>query len=499
MTTLRSLFHPGLASRFRSRERTAAATATDTLTMAAPNLNPYIFRAYDIRGAVDEDLTPGSVERIGRAYGSHMRREYDVERVVIGRDNRPSSESLSSALSEGIRAAGVSVVDIGLAPSPLVYYAAATWGIDGGAVVTASHSPTQMNGLKLLERRGIPISPDEIQRVYRIAVSGDFTDGAGTLEPRDAKGEYLEFLARRFALRRPLCVAVDPGNAVATVTGPEALRRIGCEVSGINLELDGTFPAHLPDPQDAATMEGLRAEVRRVNADMGVAWDGDGDRVGIVDELGGRRDADALLVVFARDLLSRHPGARILLDVKVSLTTISAIRAAGGKPVLGPCGHSLGKRKLRDEGILFGGETAAHFYFAENYFGLDDGVYASCVVAKLLSEGDRPLSQFFAGIPQYVTSPEFKLPCPDDAKFAVVAAITERFRAAYPVLDIDGARIDFGEGWALVRASNTGPALTARIEAESVARYEEIRDRVLEALATHPTVTIPDEMRALPS
>lgn len=461
--------------------------------MDAATLNPQMFRAYDIRGRVRDDLTPVVAERIGRAYGTLMIRRYGVREVVVGRDNRPSSEGLRDGLVAGLRAAGVSVIDIGLSPSPLLYFAAAAWSVDGGVNVTGSHNPATMNGMKLLERRGIPLSADEIQEVRRLADSGDFECGAGALTTRDPKEEYWTLLSRRFALPRSLRVVADAGNGVAAVTGPEALRRIGCAVIGLYTDLDGSFPHHLPDPQEPATMTDLAAEVRRHGADFGVAWDGDADRLGVVDERGLRHEADALLALFARDLLARHPGERILVDVKISLTAIEEIRAHGGEPVFAPSGHSIIKRRMRDLGVRFGGEAASHFFFGEDYYGFDDAVFAACLLARIVAEGSQSLSAQFTGLRRFVTSPEIKLPCPDDAKFRIAADLAQRFRRLYPVLEIDGARIDFGDGWALVRASNTTPVLTLRLEAQTRDRYDAIRSRIWAALAAYPEVTIPEQ------
>ena len=469
-------------------------------TARRPRLNPHIFRAYDIRGVVGEDLGSEVAALIGSAYGTYLRRAYGGETMVLGRDNRPSSPSLRDGFVRGARAAGVSVVDIGLAPSPLLYFAAAAWGIDGGASVTGSHNPPHMNGLKLLERRGIPIAPEEIQAVRALAEARDFESGAGGLEERDPKPAYWDFLGRRFSLARRLKVVTDAGNGVAACTGPEALRRIGCDVAETYSELDGTYPHHLPDPQEPAAMEALRAAVIAHGGDCGIAWDGDGDRLGVVDERGRRHEPDEILALLARDFLGRHPGARVLIDVKCSATVVRAIEDAGGLPVFAPSGHSLGKRKMREEGIRFGGESSGHFYFGEDYpgldYGIDDAVFGACAVAELLARGPTPLSARFeemrAGLPRLITSPELKLPCPDADKFGVAAAVAKRFRGRYPVLAIDGARIEFPGGWALVRASNTTPVLSVRLEAESAERYDAIRAMIWEALAEHPAVTIPE-------
>ena len=459
--------------------------------MGEPDLNPDMFRAYDIRGVVGRDLTPAVVERLGLAYATFLRRTSPAPRVVVGRDNRPSSLEFRDALIRGIRAAGVSVIDVGLTPSPVMYYAAILWKADGGVNVTGSHNPPQDNGLKLLEGAGLPLAPDAIQAVRQIAERGEFDHGHGDLEEREILPDYLNFLEQRFALRQPLHVVVDPGNAVATLTGPPALERIGCRVDGINLQLDGTFPAHLPDPQDGATMVELIQQVRERGADFGIAWDGDGDRLGVVDERGVRWTPDEILAVFARDVLTRHPGTRILVDVKVSLTAIDEIRRCGGVPVFGPTGHSLAKRKMRAEGLLFGGEGSAHYFFGEDYYGLDDAVFGACALARIAARSAQPFSVQLDGLHSYFTSPELKLPCPDEAKFGVAQAIGARYRDRYPVLDVDGARIDFGDGWALVRASNTGPVLSIRFEAQSAPAYERIREEIVTALSEHPELTVP--------
>jgi phosphomannomutase/phosphoglucomutase len=454
------------------------------------SLNPRIFRAYDIRGNVSKDLTPPISERIGSAYGTYLQRTYASQRVVVGRDNRLSSEALRDAFVRGVRATGVSVVDIGLSPSPLLYFAAAHWGIDGGANVTASHLPPEYNGFKLLERKGIPLGPQEIQALVPIAETGNFADGDGALEYRDPLPEYLAMLESRFRLPRPLRVVADPGNGVAAITGPEALRRIGCDVITINGELDGTFPAHVPNPQVPEAMEMLGEEVLRQHADLGVAWDADGDRLGVIDENGKRHESDRVLALFAEDVLTRHPHARIYVDVKISQSTTDAIRKHGGEPYMGPTGHSLIKRIMRAEALLLGGEGSGHLFFGEDYFGFDDAVFGACQLANIVARDNRPLSTYFAGHREYVTSPEFRLPCSDKAKAAISAAIADQFRAEYQILEVDGARIDFGNGWALVRPSNTAPELSVRLESQTKDGFDRIKRRIIDALRMHPEVDI---------
>ena len=470
--------------------------------MSGTTVEPRIFRAYDVRGRADTELTPEVARLIGRAYATHLRRAGGAATIVVGRDNRPSSEGLLGGFVEGARASGVDVVGIGLSPSPLLYFAAARWGMAGGCNVTGSHGGPEVNGLKLLESEGIPLSASAIQGLRALIEADDFEQGAGAFEERDALPEYVAYLGERFALGRPLTVVADAGHGATALAGPAALERAGCEVVGINLAPDAGGSDPPADPQLAASMEGLRAAVVAQGADMGVAWDGDGDRLGIVDEGGRRHDPDAILTLLAWDLLSRHPGARVLVDVKVSLATIRAIEAHGGRPVFGPTGHSRAKRLMREAGILLGGEASSHFYFREDYFGFDDAIFGACLIAQLVSARGRPLSALMAALmsegrgtgPALVTSPELRIPCDDAAKFRIAEECAARFRTSQPVLEIDGARIDFEGGWALVRASNTEPVLSVRLEAESREAYGVIAQRVSEALRASGVGHLPSEL-----
>ena len=470
--------------------------------MSGTTVEPRIFRAYDVRGRADTELTPDVARLIGRAYATHLRRAGGAATIVVGRDNRPSSEGLLRGFVEGARASGVDVVGIGLSPSPLLYFAAARWGMAGGCNVTGSHGGPEVNGLKLLESEGIPLSASAIQGLRALIEADDFEQGAGAFEERDALPEYVAYLGERFALPRPLTVVADAGHGVTAIAGPAALERAGCEVVGLNLAPDAGGSDAPADPQLAASMEGLRAAVVAQGADMGVAWDGDGDRLGIVDEGGRRHDPDAILSLLAWDLLSRRPGARVLVDVKVSLATIRAIEAHGGRPVFGPTGHSPAKRLMREAGILLGGEASSHFYFREDYFGFDDAIFGACLIAQLVSARGRPLSALMATLmseergagPALLTSPELRIPCDDAAKFRIAEECAARFRASQPVLEIDGARIEFDGGWALVRASNTEPVLSVRLEAESREAYGVIAQRVSEALRASGVGPLPSEL-----
>ena len=459
-----------------------------------PTLNPHIFRAYDVRGVAGDDLTPDVAQLIARAHGSFLRRHFQAESVIVGRDSRPSSPGLYEAVLAGLRETGLHVTAIGLAPSPLLYYALHHWGLHGGIVVTASHNPVQFNGLKLLREQAMPLLPDEIQDVRRLAQTRDFVAGEAVPPPveRDPGPDYLAMLRRRFKLARPLRVVVDPGNGVATLTGPAALQACGAQVVGLYTELLEGFPNHLPDPQEPGSMRDLAARVLAERADLGFAWDGDGDRVGLVDEQGRRYDPDWIAALLARDLLSRHPGASILMDLKSSRSPIDDVRAHGGRPILARTGYSIFRRRMREDGILFGGEASGHMIFAEDYPVLDDGVFAACAIARIVSAQPRPLSAHFAGMRRYVTSSEIKLPCDDAHKFRIADEIAAAFRDGYQTLEVDGARVEFPDGWFHLRASNTNPYLSLRIEAETRDRYDAIRDLVWHALAAHPEVTLPE-------
>lgn len=475
--------------------------------MANDRIPPHIFRAYDIRGlsqgAADDEITPDTARLIGRAMAAYLDELPSAggsgrrRRVAVGWDNRPTSESLSEALSDGLRTGGADVSLLGLAPSPLTYFTVYDGGFDGGVSVTASHNPVEFNGFKLLREEAMPLLPDEIARVQAIAQSIDSAarpapGDHGALDTVAPYDTYIEMLRERFTLARPLRIVVDPGNGVATLSGPRALEALGAEVVGLYTDLIPGYPNHMPNPQDASTMVELAARVVSEGADLGFAWDGDGDRVGLVDEQGLRYEADWTTALIARDVLTRHPGARILCDMKTSRSPLEDIRAHGGVPVLARTGYSMFRRQMRDEQIVFGGEVSGHLMFGEDYPYLDDGVYAACVIANLIAAADTPLSLHFQGMRRLVTSPELTLPCTDHDKFRVADALAARFRDVYEVSEVDGARIEFPDGWAHVRASNTTPHLSVRFEAETLERFTEIRDTVFDALREHDSVTIPD-------
>lgn len=455
-------------------------------------LNPHIFRAYDVRGRVGADVNADVFRRVGRAYATILRRK-GGRRIAVGQDNRLSSAELKAAFIEGVRAAGVSVVDIGLATTPVLYFATAHWSLDGGANVTGSHNPIDYNGVKMVHPGAAPLTEDEIQTLRKMVESDDFASGDGGLERRNPRDDYLTTLSALVRLDRPLTVVADAGNGVAGLFGPDLLRRIGCRVIELHCESDGRFPNHLPDPEDPENVVDLQARVREAGADLGVAWDGDADRVGLVDEQGRRHEADLVLILLARDLLARHPGAKIVFDVKSSQTLVDEVRRHGGVPVMWKTGHSHLKRKMREDRILLGGEVSGHMFFAEGYYGVDDGLLAAAKIIEIAARSPHPVSRLFDALPRLAATPELKAPCPDGEKFRVVEELTRQIAARYETIDIDGARVVFpGLGWGLVRASNTNPYLTLRFEGRTEADIASMKRIVYDALRAYPFVTLPE-------
>src|SRR5258706_4276038 len=454
-------------------------------------LNPHVFRAYDVRGLVGADINPDVFRQVGRAYATLIRRN-GGRRIAVGQDNRLSSKDLKAGFVDGVRAAGIDVVDIGPSTTPILYFATAHWKLDGGANITGSHNPIEYNGVKMVHPGAAPLSEDEIQALLRTIQSGDYENGNGGLSERSPREDYFDTISRIVRPARRLKVVVDAGNGVAGIYGPELLRRIGCEVTELYCESDGSFPNHLPDPEDERNVEDLKAKVLEIRADIGIDYDRDADRVGVIDERGQRHEADLILILLARDLLTRHPGAKIVFDVKSSQALVDDIRQHGGVPIMWKTGHSHLKRKMRDDHILLGGEVSGHMFFAENYYGVDDGILASCKIIELTAAETESLSRLFASIPHLRTTPELKAPCADGEKFRVVEQVTQELKRRYETIDTDGARVIFpGRGWGLVRASNTNPYLTLRFEARTDREIEEMK-REIYAVLSHYPVTLPD-------
>jgi len=454
------------------------------------DINPYIFRAYDVRGKVGIDVLPEVFAEVGRAYGTLVRRR-GGHTAALGMDNRTTSPPLKEAFAAGMLSTGLDVVDIGINHTPLLYFAVAHWRLDGGATVTGSHNPVSDNGVKMVHAGAAPLTEDEIQGLLATIRARDFERGQGRRTARDPREDYFGAITGRVTLARRLRVVLDAGNGIAGSFAPDLLRRLGCEVTELYCESDGTFPHHLPDPEMEENTRELVAKVLETRADMGLAYDGDADRVGVVDERGRRHEADLVLALLARDMLTRHPGATVVFDVKSSQALIEDIRTHGGRPLMWKTGHSHLKQKMRDDGILLGGEVSGHMFFGENWYGVDDGILASCKILEMAAGRRGPLSGLFDTLPHFVSTPELKAPCADDKKFAVVAELAAAFKRRYDTIDIDGVRILFPDGWGLVRASNTNPYLTLRFEGKSEAAVEKMKAEVLHELRRYPFVQPP--------
>ncbi|MFZ5862228.1 MAG: phosphomannomutase/phosphoglucomutase [Nitrospirota bacterium] len=449
-----------------------------------------IYREYDIRGVVGRDLTFDVVERIGVAYGTTVRRS-GGSKVAIGRDVRDHSMPIRDRLAAGITSAGVHVVDLDVCPTPLLYYSLFHLAVDGGVMITGSHNPPEFNGLKMCVGREA-IYGDAIQLLRRLVESGERERGQGTRSDYAIISPYLKEVTGQFVERvkahdrRPLRVVVDSGNGVAGLVAPALLRAIGCDVIELYSEPDARFPHHHPDPTVLDNLRDLIAAVARHRADLGIAYDGDADRIGVVDERGDVLWGDRLLALLAGPVLVDHPGAPVIAEAKCSQVLYDEIARRGGKAVMWKTGHSLIKARMKELGAPLAGEMSGHLFFADRYYGFDDAMYASCRVVELLVREGRPLSALAAALPTTVVTPEIRMDCPDEQKFGVVARVQTFFRdartkpGAFPlpildVIDVDGVRVRMPHGWGLVRASNTQPVLVLRFESDTEAHLSEIR------------------------
>jgi phosphomannomutase / phosphoglucomutase len=439
--------------------------------------NPEIFREYDIRGIVERDLGGDVPRQIGRAYASELRRAGDGERltVVVGHDNRPSSPGLAAEIRRGMRDAGVDVVDVGTVPTPVLYYASEHLATDGALQVTGSHNPPEYNGFKMMAGERT-LYGEAIQQIRRRIETADLASGDGAESRRDVAPDYVADVTGRFSLARPVRVVADCGNGTGSLLAPELLRAIGAVVIGLYCDSDGTFPNHHPDPTVDANLRDLQERVRAEHADLGVAFDGDADRVGAVDETGRIIRGDILLLLFGLDILRRRgPGQRLVFDVKCTQALPEVFAAAGGEPIMWKTGHSLIKEKMKQVSAPLAGELSGHICFADDFYGFDDALYAACRLVDLVSRADAPLSAMVDAFPHYVSTPEIRVEVDEARKFPIVAAAIAHFKEGHEVIDVDGARVLFDGGWGLLRASNTQPVLVLRFEARDAGRLAEIR------------------------
>ncbi len=436
-------------------------------------INPQIFREYDIRGIVDKDLNEDVLERIGRAYGTYIK-EFGARVVSIGRDCRLSSPDYAKAMTRGINSTGIDVIDIGMVSTPMLYFSLYNLDVGGGVMITASHNPGEYNGIKLCRGKD-SVFGEQIQRIREIAEAGEFSSGTGTSTETDLEERYVGFLKENIDIRPGLRAVVDYGNGMVGSIGPRVFREFGCDLKELYVTPDGTFPNHHPDPTVEENLAQLIETLKGGKYELGIGFDGDGDRIGVVDEKGNIVWGDMLVLVFARDVISRKPGAKIIGDVKCSNRLFDGITDAGGEAIMWKTGHSLIKDKMKVEKASLAGEMSGHIFFADKFFGYDDALYASLRILEIISRTGKSMSQLLEGIPPAISTPEIRVDCPEAVKFRVVDMVKERLVKSHRIIDIDGVRIEFPDGWGLIRASNTQPALVLRFEARSEERLQEIR------------------------
>jgi phosphomannomutase / phosphoglucomutase len=450
----------------------------------------HIFREYDIRGLHETELTDETATAIGQAFATLIAAQGGAT-VALGRDVRPSSARLERAVEKGILSAGLAVEKTGVVPTPALYYAVAARRLDGGLQVTGSHNPPEFNGFKMT-RAKLPLFGAEILEMRDRIASGKLTSASGgRVSERPVLDDYRAMLVERLKSPRGLHVVMDCGNGCAGTVVPQVFERMGHRVVPLFAELDGRFPNHLPDPTVPKLLVDLQREVKQRGADLGIGFDGDADRIGAVDASGRIVFGDQLLALLARDVLTRVPGGEIIFDVKCSQGLVEDIAAHGGRPSMWKTGHSLIKSRLLETGAPLAGEMSGHMFFSEGYFGFDDAMFAAGRLLRFVAASGQTLAQLVDSIPRYFATPETRLACPDDRKFEVVETLKREFAGRYKVIDIDGVRVEFGDGWGLVRASNTNPYLTLRFEARTQPGLEANMRVVYDALRAYPYVTLP--------
>ncbi|WP_045216975.1 phosphomannomutase/phosphoglucomutase [Desulfonatronovibrio magnus] len=444
-------------------------------------INRDIFRAYDIRGIVDQDFDSEWVEVLGKACGTYFRK-MGIDQAVVAHDCRHSSHEYQARIVKGLQSTGVDVVFLNMVATPLFYFAVKKLGRKAGVMVTASHNPSDFNGFKIWAGDST-IHSQEIQDVYEIMVKGEFTRGKGVAGEMDIVPEYLAYLSEQGSLKDKVKVVVDGGNGAAGLVCVQALEQAGAEVVPIYCEPDGDFPNHHPDPTVMKNNVDLVKAVQEQKAQLGIGLDGDGDRIGVVDENGQMIYGDQLLAVYAREVLEHNPGTSVIGEVKCSHLLFNDIEKHGGRPIMWKTGHSLIKAKMKEEGSLLAGEMSGHMFFADRYFGFDDAIYSARRLLEIVAKkGQEPVSNYLSDWPKTFNTPEIRMDCPDSIKFKVVEKAQKYFRKDFDIVDVDGVRITFEDGWALLRASNTQAVLVLRFEAESEKRLNEFRDIVEQPL-----------------
>ncbi|SDU52976.1 phosphomannomutase/phosphoglucomutase [Desulfobacula phenolica] len=445
-------------------------------------MNPGIFREYDIRGVSGKDILEDDVISIGKAYGTLLKNQ-NKKIVSVGRDCRQTSEQFSNLFIRGILSTGCDVIDIGTCPTPVLYFSIQHLNLDGGAMVTASHNPPEYNGFKLMN--GLDSIHSQGLQDIRIAIEKNaFVQGDGKVTSKDVITPYKDYILNNIHIKHPIRIGIDAGNGTGGVTALPVLEKLGCEVHHIYCDMDGTFPNHEADPTQKKNLTDLIRLVKEKNLDLGVGYDGDADRIGVVDKNGEVIYGDQLMVIYAREILQRHPGATFISEVKCSMVMYDDIRKHGGKAIMWRTGHSLIKKKMKEENAALAGEMSGHMFFKDRYLGFDDALYATCRLLEIMADTGKGVDELIQDLPKTFTTPELRVECPDEIKFAVVDKIVAYFKARQKVIDIDGLRAVYDDGWGLVRASNTQPALVLRFEALSEKRRDEIRHEIESVLKT---------------
>jgi phosphomannomutase/phosphoglucomutase len=452
-------------------------------------MDPTIFREYDIRGIINRDLNEEIAVMIGKGFGSYLIKE-GRNTIAVGRDNRLSSKKLGEAVIEGLTSSGLTAIDVGQLPTPALYFSVIHLKTEGGIMITASHNPPQYNGFKL--RKGEhAVFGEEIQRLRLFIEKGRFEQGKGRKESVNTLPAYVAAIKQRVKLNRRIKVVADAGNGTTGPVATQILKDLGCDVVELYCEPDGNYPHHIPDPTVEENLVDLSKTVRETKAEVGVSYDGDGDRVGAVDERGTVLWGDQILTIYAKDVLQKRHAAPIVLDVKCSQSLIDTIKRYGGTPVMWRTGYPHIQSKMRELSAPVGGEMSGHMYFADNYFGYDDGIFASCRLLEIIShDKEEGVSHLLFDVPTYPSTPEIRTECSEADKFKIVQEVKEFFSKRYETIDIDGVRIILDDGWALIRASNTQPLLVLRFEAKTKKRLEEIKNLVRDKLRTYPSVKI---------
>lgn len=467
-------------------------------------VNPFIFRGYDIRGAVDKDLNSEIVEAIGKGYGTFLRRR-KIRHAAVGRDCRLTGEEYAEAMIKGMRTMGINVIDLGMIMTQMMYYAQYRYQTKGGVIITASHNPSSYNGMKLATGYSQTTGMEEICEVKEIVLGDNYfnSDEEGKYEKMDVTEDYYYDLLKKIVLKRKFKIVMD---ACCGTTGkflPEILKRAGCEVIGMNLEVDGSFPLGAPDPTERKVVDRVAKRVLEEKADLGIAFDGDGDRIGVVDEKGNILWNDVLVAIFTKEILGRFPNSKIVYNNLCSQVVREAIKQNGGTPIMWRTGHSFIKAKIAEEKAAFGGELSGHFFFADNAYGHDDGAYAALRVLEYLSETGQTLGQLYESFPKYISSPEIKIGCPDDKKMAVIKDLSNKFKKDFQKAEItdetiipndDGIRADFDDGMMIFRYSQNGPYITIKFEAKDSDKYEERKEYIRALLKSYPDMIWEDEL-----